>query len=75
MAFFGRYIAVAPQSSLVWTNDEGGESGAVTTVTFNERGAETLIVMYDLYPSEETLDRWLATRSRTSRAYWRVVSL
>lgn len=63
MAFFGRYIAVAPQSSLVWTNDEGGESGAVTTVTFNERGAETLIVMYDLYPSEETLDDAIASGS------------
>ena len=24
MAFFGRYIEVAPHSRMVWTNDEGG---------------------------------------------------
>ena len=41
---------VMPHSRLVWTNDEGGEDGAVTTVTFEERGAETLVVMHDLYP-------------------------
>src|SRR5271168_3753439 len=44
MAFFGRYIEVAPHVRLVWTNDEGGEGGAVTTVTFEERGDETLVV-------------------------------
>ena len=54
--FFGRYIEVAPQSRLVWTNDEGPEGGSVTTVTFEERGAETLVVMHDLYPSKEALD-------------------
>ena len=31
MAFFGKYIEVTPHSRLVWTNDEGGEGGAVTT--------------------------------------------
>src|ERR1051325_8257063 len=31
MAFFGRYTEVIPASRLVWTNDEGGEGGAVTT--------------------------------------------
>src|SRR5690242_21733045 len=30
--FFGRYIEVTPHSRLVWTNDEGGEGGPVTTV-------------------------------------------
>src|SRR5580704_10028344 len=53
MAFFGRYIEVIPPSRLVWTNDEGGEGGPVTTVTFEERGSETLVVMHDLYPSKE----------------------
>src|SRR3954466_9086951 len=38
MAFFGRYIEVTPPSRLVWTNEEGGEGGAVTTVTFEESG-------------------------------------
>ena len=56
MAFFGRYTEVTPHSRLVWTNEEGGEGGAVTTVTLEERGAETLVVLRDLYPSKEALD-------------------
>ena len=63
MAFFGRYNEVMPHSRLVWTNDEGGEDGAVTTVTFEERGAETLVVMRDLYPSKEVLDGAIASGS------------
>jgi uncharacterized protein YndB with AHSA1/START domain len=63
MAFFGRYIEVIPNARLVWTNDEGGEGGAVTTVTFEERGAETLVVMHDLYPSTEALDGAIASGS------------
>jgi uncharacterized protein YndB with AHSA1/START domain len=56
MEFFGRYIEVIPNSRLVWTNDEGGDGGAVTTVTFEEKGGKTLLVMHDLYPSKEALD-------------------
>ena len=56
MAFFGRYLEVTPHSRLVWTNDEGGEDGVVTTVTFEEKGGKTLLVMHDLYPSKEALD-------------------
>jgi uncharacterized protein YndB with AHSA1/START domain len=63
MAFFGRYLEVTPHSRLVWTNDEGGEDGAVTTVTFEERGAETLVVVHDLYPSKEALDGAIASGS------------
>jgi uncharacterized protein YndB with AHSA1/START domain len=63
MAFFGRYIEVTPPSRLVWTNDEGGEGGAVTTVTFEESGGETLVVMHDLYPSKEALDAAIASGS------------
>jgi len=63
MAFFGRYIEVTPPSRLVWTNDEGGDGGAVTTVTFEERGGETLVVMHDLYPSKEALDAAIASGS------------
>jgi uncharacterized protein YndB with AHSA1/START domain len=63
MAFFGRYIEVTPHSRLVWTNDEGGEDGAVTTVTFEERGGETLVVMRDVYPSKEALDTAIASGS------------
>src|SRR5262245_49752070 len=32
MEFFGKYLEVTPHSRLVWTNDEGQEAGAVTTV-------------------------------------------
>jgi len=63
MAFFGRYLEVMPHSRLVWTNDEGGEGGTVTTVTFEQRGAETLVVMHDLYPSKQALDDAIASGS------------
>ena len=56
MAFFGRYIEVTPHSRLVWTNDEGDDGGAVTTVSFEERDGKTLVVLHDLYPSKEALD-------------------
>ena len=62
MEFFGRYIEVTPHSRLVWTNDEGGD-GAVTTVTFDEKGGKTLLVMHDLYPSKEALDGAIASGS------------
>ena len=61
MAFFGRYVEVTPHSRLVWTNDEGGDGGAVTTVTFDEKGGKTLLVMHDLYPSKEALDEAIAS--------------
>lgn len=54
--FFGRYIEVTPHSRLVWTNDEGGDGGPVTTLTFEEKGGKTLLVMHELYPSKEALD-------------------
>ena len=56
MEFFGRYIEVTPHSRLVWTNEEGDDGGAVTTVTFEDKGDKTLLVMHDLYPSKEALD-------------------
>ena len=56
MEFFGRYIEVTPHSRLVWTNEEGGDGGPVTTVTFEERGGKTLLVMRELYPSKDALD-------------------
>src|SRR6476660_9887804 len=60
MAFFGSYLEVTPHSRLVWTNEEGGDSGQVTTVTFEERGGMTLLVMHDLYASKEALDDAIA---------------
>jgi uncharacterized protein YndB with AHSA1/START domain len=55
VAFFGRYIEVTPHSRLAWTNEES-DDGAVTTVTFEEKGGKTLLVLHELYPSKEALD-------------------
>ena len=62
MAFFGRYIEVTPPSRIVWTNEES-DSGSVTTVTFEEKGGKTLLVLHELYPSKEALDDALASGS------------
>jgi uncharacterized protein YndB with AHSA1/START domain len=63
MEFFGRYLEVTPPSRLVWTNDEAGDGGAITTVTFEEEDGRTLLVMHDLYPSKEALDAAIASGS------------
>jgi uncharacterized protein YndB with AHSA1/START domain len=55
MAFFGRYIDVVANARIVWTNEEN-EEGAVTTVTFEEKGGKTMLVKRDRYPSKEALD-------------------
>ncbi|NUR34051.1 MAG: ATPase [Gemmatimonadaceae bacterium] len=56
VAFFGTYVEVTPHSRLAWTNEEGGEGGAVTTVTFVEKAGATLVVLRERYPSKEALD-------------------
>src|SRR5215510_12329865 len=61
MAFFGKYLEVSPHSRLVWTNEEGGDNGAVTTVTFEEKGGKTLLVLHELYPSKEARDAGMAS--------------
>ena len=54
--FFGRYLEVVPPSRIVWTNDEGGEQGSVTTVTLTETDGTTMLVMSELFASKEALD-------------------
>ena len=56
MDFFGRYIEVIPNARLVWTNEEGGEDGSTTTVTFAEKDGRTTVVVSELYPSKEALE-------------------
>jgi uncharacterized protein YndB with AHSA1/START domain len=63
MEFFGRYLEVTPNARIVWTNDESGDAGSITTVTFEEQGGKTLLVMHDLYPSKEALDAAIASGS------------
>lgn len=63
MAFFGTYLEVTPPSRLVWTNEEGEDGQTVTTVTFEEKGSKTLVVVHDLYASKEALDAAIASGS------------
>ncbi|MCC7420203.1 MAG: SRPBCC domain-containing protein [Planctomycetaceae bacterium] len=56
LAFFGTYVEVTPPSRLAWTNEEGGDGGSVTTVTFEEKDGKTLVVLRETYPSKEALD-------------------
>ena len=63
MAFHGRYLEVTPHSRLVWTNEEAGDTGPITTVTFEEKVGKTLLVMHDLYPSKEALDEAISSGS------------
>jgi uncharacterized protein YndB with AHSA1/START domain len=63
MAFFGTYLEVVPHSRLSWTNEEAGDGGQITTVTFEERDGKTKVVVHDLYPSKEALDAAIASGS------------
>lgn len=56
MAFFGKYLEVTPPSRLVWTNEESGDGGSVTTVTLEEKDGRTHLVLSELYPTKEALD-------------------
>jgi uncharacterized protein YndB with AHSA1/START domain len=56
MAFFGRYLEVVPDSRLVWTNEEGDAGEVITTVTFEEKGGKTLLVLSERHPSKEATD-------------------
>jgi uncharacterized protein YndB with AHSA1/START domain len=55
LTFFGTYVDVIPGKRLVWTNEES-DQGAVTTVTFEEKGGTTLLTLHDLYPTKEAFD-------------------
>lgn len=65
MEFFGKYLEVTPPSRLVWTNEEAGEAGPVTTVTFEEQSGKTLLVVHELYPSKDALDAALASGEKS----------
>jgi uncharacterized protein YndB with AHSA1/START domain len=56
MAFFGTYLDVVPNQRIVWTNEESGDAGSVSTVTLEERDGKTFLVMTELYPTKEALD-------------------
>ena len=62
MVFFGKYVDVVPNARLVWTNEESPD-GPLTTVTFEEKGDKTLLVLHELYPSKQALDDAIASGS------------
>ncbi|MBK7857923.1 MAG: SRPBCC family protein [Archangiaceae bacterium] len=63
MAFFGKYVEVSPHSRLVWTNEESGPGGSLTTLTLEEKAGKTLLTLLDLYPSKEALEAAVASGS------------
>jgi len=56
MAFYGKYLEVVPNKRIVSTNEESGDAGPISTVTFEERDGKTLLVLSELYPTKEALD-------------------
>ncbi|HEU0030683.1 MAG TPA: SRPBCC family protein [Kofleriaceae bacterium] len=56
MAFFGRYLEVTPHTRLVWTNDESGDAGQLSTLTLEDHGDTSRIVLHEVYPSAEALE-------------------
>jgi uncharacterized protein YndB with AHSA1/START domain len=65
MAFFGKFLEVIPNVRIVWTNDEAGDAGPVATVTFEDQGDQTRLVIHELYPSKEALDAALASGEKS----------
>ena len=61
MAFYGTYLEVVPNALIRWSNEESGEAGAVTTVTFEETSGTTLLVVRDRYASKEAADAGMAS--------------
>ncbi len=60
---------MTPPSRLVWTNDESDEA-PVTTVTFEDQGERTLLVLSELYGSAEPLpDALAAMQAMTSEQF------
>jgi uncharacterized protein YndB with AHSA1/START domain len=65
MAVHGKYLEVTPCSRLVWTNEESGDAGQITTVTFEEKAGRTQVVLHELYPSKEAIDAALASGAQS----------
>ena len=60
MSFFGTYTEVIADTRIVWTNEES-DDGPVTTVTFEEHGGKTVLVVHNRFPSKEALDAEIAS--------------
>src|SRR5689334_10213301 len=69
MDFVGTYLEVTPHSRIVWTNDEGGENGSVTTVTFEEEDGKTLLVMSEVFASQEAFEAGSGAEDATHETF------
>ena len=69
MDFYGTYLDVTPHSRIAWTNDEAGENASVTTVTFEEQGGKTLLVMHELFPSDEAFEAGAGAEDATHETF------
>lgn len=47
---------MAPNERIVWTTEESGADGSVTTVTFEEKNGKTTLELREAYPTKEALD-------------------
>lgn len=63
MTFHGRYLDVTRPERLVWTNDEAGGGGQITTVTFEDSDGKTLLVLRECYPTKAALDEAIESGS------------
>lgn len=57
--FFGQYVEVTAPARLVWTNDESDDA-PLTTVTFEDQGERTVLVLSERYGAPEPLDEAIA---------------
>lgn len=55
LAFFGKYLEVAPPRRLVWSNEESPD-GAISSIDLTEQDGKTRLVMTEVYPTKEALD-------------------
>ena len=67
--FFGRYLEVTPHARIVWTNEEGGESSSVTTVTLEETGGRTLLVMTEVFDSPQAFEEGAGAADATPETF------
>ena len=63
MAFFGRYLEAEPPRRLVWTNEEAGDDGQISTVSFEDADGGTRLTMRELYPTKAALDEAIASQA------------
>ena len=63
MPFFGRYTEVVLESRLVWTNDEAGDAGQISTVTFEDLGGSTRVVLSERFATKHALEDAMASGS------------